>query len=320
MGSDIIYLVDCSGSMAKGKGVRGLSGSKLEAVRACLSQLLEGPGAFGAGDRAALLSFRQRSLDAAEVLELSPLQPVGAPGAFAPALDRLKAVGAEGGTPIGAALRRAIEAHGAPSENAKGILLITDGQNSVGEDPRLAVYDALASGVRIDAVGLGGAADAATLGHISRKTGGLLHLVGDARELAGALRWRATPAPLPADVGAAVESAGRIRLSMQDADARRSRGAMGAEEHLRAVTSLQSELESLAQQFRDRRARASQEYIGLRLERETAMAALSELNGAFRRGSIDKRGYLERASPIEDRVAEISREIAVRRAILDLPA
>ena len=320
MPSDIIYLVDCSGSMAKGKGMKGLEGSKLDAVRGRLSALFADAGAFGACDRVALLSFRQRSLDAAEVLELAPLQPAGSPGPLMQALDRIRAMGAEGGTPLGAALRHALAIHAPPSDSTKGIMLITDGPNSIGEDPRLAVYDALAGDVRIDAVGLGSKADAATLGHISRKTGGMLTIVSDAAGLPGALRWRLTSAPLPADVSAAVESAGRIRLAMSGADAERSRGGIKADEHFRRTSALQSELDSLAQQFRDRRARASQEYIGLRLERDSAMAQLADLNRAFRQRSIEKNGYLERASPLEDRVAGISREIAVRRAILDLPA
>ncbi|MDQ3037707.1 MAG: VWA domain-containing protein, partial [Myxococcota bacterium] len=139
-GTDILFAVDTSKSML----AEDLRPNRLERAKLAVSDLV----AQFDGDRAGLVAF------AGEAFLQSPMTMDR--DAFARALRELDTeIIPRGGTDVGAALREAQAAFG-ETDSEKILVLLTDGESLEG-DAVQAAEDAAAAGVRVFAVGLGGA-------------------------------------------------------------------------------------------------------------------------------------------------------------------
>ncbi|MEM2904509.1 MAG: VWA domain-containing protein [Candidatus Bathyarchaeia archaeon] len=309
-------MIDCSRSMGERKGLIGLEGSKLDRVKRDLVELLRREDAFSPGDRVALMSFRGRPLRVPEVRLLMPLREVAPSraGDRGP-LEEVLALKASGGTPIGAGIREALRLLEAGEGRSRGVVLVTDGSNSEGENPALYVYEALRRDIRIDVVGLGASVDKEALRPLAEKTGGFFKHVTHADELSQALTWQRASASVNAKAeGRSLK--GSLREKLRQLDQAYATRQMAIQEYAELRSNLESRLVSAEQESREKRAEASRELAGLHLEREKLMRELAELKARFDERVVDEETYLRRASPIEERIAWLNREITVRQGIL----
>lgn len=327
---NVVYLIDCSGSMGKKGGVKGLKGSKLEEVALCLKEVLSRPGqvdagagtgisasvGFDIGDRVGICAFRQRSLAAPEILDLHHLRSAGGPAVYEAALEKLTYFGAEGGAPINAALQHALGMlEGAPGDNS--VVLVTDSSNTVGDDPRLSVYRALLMDVSIRTVALGRGSDRKLLEHLAAKTGGTMSLVEDARELRDALAWNRRHAPLPASLAPAAQSFERLREALGRLESEHARDLVDSLEFTRRKAAIKQSMLDIATQTREAREKADRELSCLRMERGAIMDRLSDLRRRLDSKEIGRKDYLAQSAPLEDRLAALKADAAVRRAVLE---
>jgi uncharacterized protein YegL len=316
---NVVYLIDCSGSMGKQSGLKGLKRSKLEEVSICLRELLSRPGPSSLGNRIGICAFRQRNLAAPEILDLHHLQATGAPNLYDAALEKLTYFGADGGTPMNAALDHALEMlEGSTGDNT--IILITDSSNTVGEDPRIAVYRALQQDVRIRAVALGKGSDRKLLERIAVKTGGTMTLVEDAKALRDALEWNGYSAALPSSVAPAAKASEQLRMALGRLESEYARDLVDSLEFVRRKTALKQSLHEIALQTKEVREKAERELSCLLMEKNAMMGRFSDIRRRYGSKEINRKAYLEQSAPLEDKLAALKDDITLRRAILELPS
>jgi uncharacterized protein YegL len=314
MAYDIVYLVDCSRSMNEHKGLTGLEGSKLDLVKKCIAELLGNEKAFNPEDRVALLSFKGTPLRINIIMPLQEVIPLIMVHGISQ--EQISALKAGGNTPIGSAVKEALKLLTAENERGKGILLITDGSNNEGENPGLFVCEALKQNVRIDVVGLGASVDEFTLKALAEKTGGIFKYVTHANELNQALIWQGAPIPLrdeTAELRALDES---LRKELKHLDEAYAGKEVTAQKYAELKSTLQSKILNLKQEFREKRAQASRELAGFHLEREKLIHQLADLKAKLDGGELDEKTYLKLASPIEEKIAFLNRELPIKQKTL----
>jgi Ca-activated chloride channel family protein len=141
IGRDLVFVIDWSGSML---------GGKIEQARAALAAGLD---SLKPGDRFDVVSFSTdvTSLGQGRLLDATP-------DAIERAKRAARDLAASGGTNLGGALAAAVAAHRPDAQRFAAILLLTDGNPTVGEtDPEriLASWRELGAGVRLFAFGVG---------------------------------------------------------------------------------------------------------------------------------------------------------------------
>jgi hypothetical protein len=304
--------------MGKDKGFSGIREPKLDLVKKSIIELFKNEKAFSPEDCVGLMYFREKVVNAPEICLLMPFQEAACitAGSLLP-IEALASLKGEGGTPLGAGIRKAIESLKGEGGQSKGVMLVTDGSNSVGEDPRLVVYDALRDNVRIDIVGLGTSVDEPTLKPLAEKTGGVFRRVSDASELAPALVWQRILISLSSSAAGMLAETNAIKNELRHLEGAASRNEIDSQGYQNKKYELASKLAAMQQAHRERRAEACRELCGLKLEREKPMAELTQLNCMLLKKEIDKRNYIGTASQLEDKVARLNREIAARQQILD---
>lgn len=176
---DVTFVIDVSGSM---------SGEKLRQAQAAGRQLLN---SLGRGDRFRLVAFASDVNDFAEGWSAATPEALRRAGAW---LDGLSA---SGGTNIGGALARALEAS-TPSGRLGLLLFLTDGAPTVGErsGARLAAYAAQHRGERrVFTFGLGADVNVALLEQLALDGAGTAHFVRpqeDVERIVGVVAQRIT--------------------------------------------------------------------------------------------------------------------------------
>jgi len=169
---DVVLLLDRSGSM---------DGWKIVAARRALARMLE---ALDVDDRFAAYAFGSVTVACAD-LELDRLHAATA-RARARAIDFVTGLSADGGTemlqPLELATELLAEDH---PERERWLVLVTDGQ--VANEDELVALVSRSAGVKVLALGVDDAVNAALLGRLARATGGRVELVQDRGELEDAL-------------------------------------------------------------------------------------------------------------------------------------
>lgn len=176
---DVTFVIDVSGSM---------SGVKMDQARAAGRQLVQ---SLGRGDRFRLIAF---SSDVSEFREEWTVATEAGRQAALAWLDDLRAAG---GTNIGGALERALEAT-SPEGRLALVLFMTDGAPTVGErnGPRLAARAGELRGTRrVFTFGLGADVNAALLERLALDGAGTAHFVRpeeDVERVVGVVAQRLT--------------------------------------------------------------------------------------------------------------------------------
>ena len=311
---NIVYLVDCSGSMGNKKGVYGLPDSKLDYVKKCLTEILDDERVVGNENRAVIVAFRQRPFNEADVEVLVPLNMFCSD--YSLAIEKLNAMGAEGGTPIGAAIKAGLNILSDESANEKGIMLITDASGSIGDDPRLSVFHALRMNIRIDVVGLGKNVDVKTLKHISEKTGGNFISVIEVGEVMNSLIWQRTAKALPKDISDMLDSRELFNFEMRQNEDAHIKGDKGDYEYVTKKSDLKAKMWNLMREMRQKEKQFGDELEPMLAGKKSIMKELANLHQEMIEQAIDKKAYLKMASPMEDRIANLNQEMAVRMEAL----
>jgi hypothetical protein len=171
----LVLAVDTSSSMNQVDP--GATGSRLDLARVGAINavdLMEDDEVIG------LVSFNTSSQ-----VDLSPRQATT--GARLDAADAIQGLVANGWTDMGGGLRTAFEALDATGPEAvagKGVILISDGFDTVGEPPDDVLPDVLASNrVEVHTIAVGPQADVETLQRLAARTGGVFFAVDSAQHL-----------------------------------------------------------------------------------------------------------------------------------------
>jgi hypothetical protein len=179
-------VLDVSGSMKASMG----SQPKIDAAKSAIRETIAG---LQEGSTVALRYYghrvpQERKEDSCKDTELViPFQP----------LDKGRMLGAlnqaipRGQTPIAYSLEQAAGDFGKPSDEARGIILVSDGEETCGGDPLATVRDLAARGIKVKVHTIGFDVDAAAraqLEAISQATGGEYHDARNATALADSLR------------------------------------------------------------------------------------------------------------------------------------
>ncbi len=176
---DVTFVIDVSGSM---------SGEKLRQAKAAGRQLLN---SLGRGDRFRLIAF------SGDVTDFADEWSATTPDAIRRAEEWLDGLAASGGTNIGAALARGLEAR-TPTGRLGLLLFLTDGAPTVGEQnaARLAEYAARhRDDRRVFTFGLGADVNAALLEQLALDGAGTAHFVRpqeDVERIVGVVAQRIT--------------------------------------------------------------------------------------------------------------------------------
>lgn len=203
---DVTFVIDISGSM---------SGEKLTQAKAAGHQLLN---SLGGTDRFRLIAF------SSDVIDFADSWSEVTPSTLRRAQEWLDGLGANGGTNIGDALERALEAR-TPANRLGLVLFLTDGAPTVGErnPATLAARAAERRGERrVFTFGLGADVNAALLEQLALDGAGTAHFVRpqeDVERIVGVVAQRLTR-PIATDIRMRVEGvslqqlmpAGRIDL------------------------------------------------------------------------------------------------------------
>lgn len=179
-------VLDVSGSMRASMGAQ----PKIDAAKSAIRETIAG---IQEGSVVALRYYghrvpQERKADSCTDTELViPFQP----------LDKGRMIGAltqaipRGQTPIAYSLEQAAGDFGAPSDEQRGIILVSDGEETCGGDPLATVRDLAARGIKVKVHTIGFDVDAAAraqLEAISQATGGEYHDAKNAAALAESLR------------------------------------------------------------------------------------------------------------------------------------
>lgn len=299
MGISRVYLVDASGSMGGTSGLAELEVPKIELVKGELKQLLGDGLHFEMDDRVAVVVFKNR--------KGKPLVKTILPFQYARALDEnyahligdISTINAEGGTPISAGLKEALSLT-ASEHGEREILLITDADYSLGEDPRLHIYDALMQHATINVVYLGTSEKLEMLEEIARKTGGSLRLATRPVDLHKHLFYPPDPPPLDPATEELVALASSKMNEYDSVTAGSAKGEGTAVVGPQAVPGLEKELGEVKARLLKRYEDLGRELAALTLNRQEPLIALTGIRQMLERKRISKKEYLKRASEIEE--------------------
>lgn len=297
MGLSRIYLIDTSGSMGGTAGIADLNVPKIELVKEALKQLLGGGSHFAIDDRVALAVFKNR--------KGKPLVKTVLPFQYARTIDEnyehligdISTINAEGGTPISAAVKEALSLI-ASEPGEREILIITDADYSLGEDPRVHIYEALMKRTTIDVIYLGISERLEMLEELTRKTGGSLRLVRRPGVLHKHLFYPPDPPPLDLATAELVSMASsKIREcdSATSGSAKTEGGATAAPPH-----ELANALKELRIKIYKRYEDLGKELAVLTLDRQAPLIKLTGIRQMLESKKISKKDYLKRASETEE--------------------
>ncbi|MBC7127949.1 MAG: VWA domain-containing protein [Candidatus Methanosuratus sp.] len=298
MGVSRVYLVDASGSMGGTSGLAELEVPKIELVKGELKQLLGDGLHFEMDDRVALVAFKNR--------KGKPLVKTILPFQYARALDEnyahligdISTINAEGGTPISAGLKAALSLT-ASEYGEREILLITDADYSLGEDPRLHIYDALIQHATINVIYLGASGDLEMLEEIARKTGGSLRLVTRPVDLHKYLFYPPDPPPLDPSTEELVALASS-KMKEYDSTVSSAKDEGSAGEGPPAVPGIEKELREVKSRLLKRCEDLGRELAAMTLDRQEPLITLTGIRQMLERKRLSKKEYLKRASEIEE--------------------
>lgn len=308
MGASRVYLVDASGSMGGTDGVAELEIPKIELVKAELKQLLGDGLNFAMDDRVALIAFKNR--------KGKPLVKVVLPFQYARALDEnfahlindISSINAEGGTPISMAIREALSLT-ASEHGEREILLITDADYSLGEDPRLYIYDALMQHATINVIYLGISEKLGMFEDLARRTGGAIRVVRRPVDLHRHLFYPPDPPPLDP---ATEELVSHAMSKLKEYES--SKPAGGGE----PVAGIIEELKALKLRLLKRHEDLGKELAALPLQRQEPLFKLMGIKQMLERKRISKKDYLQRASGIEEILGDLVRAEKSKKRALDV--
>ncbi|MDI9643825.1 MAG: VWA domain-containing protein [Candidatus Verstraetearchaeota archaeon] len=305
MGVSRVYLLDSSGSMSNTEGVIDFSVPKIEQAKAELTKLLGSKDRFCADDRVALITFKNRKGKPA-LETVIPFQNAHSIAPSCPHLIReISTISAEGGTPIGLALFEALS-QTSHEEGEREIVLITDADYSLGEDPRLGIYEAILQQAKINVVYMGVSEKLGVLEPLARRTGGTLRRVRRAAELHKVLFYPPTP-QLDAETMRILAEASGVTNRNPSANSR-----TGSEASSFGFP-LSAELKALKTTLAKRQEDLKNEIAALTLERQGPLLRLTGIRQMFLSREIGKKEYLKRAAEPEEKLGEIARGIAVRQ-------
>jgi len=310
LGLSRVYLVDASGSMGGTAGVADLEVPKIELVKGELKQLLGETSHFAMDDRVALVVFKNR--------KGKPLVKTVLPFQYARAIDEnyahligdISTINAEGGTPISAGIREALSLT-ASEHGDREILLITDADYSLGEDPRIHIYDALIQHATIDVIYLGTSERLEMLEELVRKTGGLLRMVRRPGDLHKHLFYPPDPPPLdPATEELVSMASSKIKeydLAMSGLD--KGEGGTGAAPPLELANGLKEMRTKILKRYDN----LGKELAVLTLDRQEPLLKLTGIRQMLERRQISKKEYLKRASETEEILGNLVRAAKSKR-------
>jgi len=181
----IIFLIDSSGSMDELFENR----RKIDCVSDSLTALLSKPEVLAEDDEVGIMLFHAtRWGDVPRIDVVTPMKPVvEIRQEMDKLLRKLRLVKPIGGTPISFGIDQALNALSDSMASDRRIILITDGENNVGEPPRRSAQRAKEMKVKIDVIGLGEEINPLELSEISEIAGGVFEHVKSEEELAKAL-------------------------------------------------------------------------------------------------------------------------------------
>ncbi len=306
MGVSRVYLVDASGSMGGTEGVAELEIPKIELVKSELRQLLSDGLNFAMDDRVAVIAFKNR--------KAKPVVKVVLPFQFARTLDEnfvhlisdISSTNAESGAPVGLAIRDALSLT-ASEHGEREILLITDADRSLGEDPRLCIYDALMQRATINVIRLGPGERMGMLEDLAIRTGGSIRVVRRPVDLHRYLFYPPDPPPLDP----ATEELVTITISkIKEHESQKPAGGGNQD------AGITEELKSLKLRLLERQESLGKELAVIPLKRQDPLLRLMGIKQMLERRRISKKDYLERASEIEEVLGDLVRsEKSKRRAL-----
>jgi hypothetical protein len=179
-------ILDVSGSMKASMGSQSKIDAAKSAIRETVSALQDGSTVALRyyGHRVPQERKEESCRDTELVIPFQPLDKSRMLAALTQAIPR-------GQTPISYSLEQAAGDFGKPSDEERGIILVSDGQETCGGDPLATVRDLAARGIKVKVHTIGFDVDAAAraqLEAISQATGGEYHDARNAAALADSLR------------------------------------------------------------------------------------------------------------------------------------
>ncbi|MDD1776199.1 MAG: VWA domain-containing protein [Candidatus Methanomethylicus sp.] len=314
----LLYLIDCSGSMNKSKGVADSVGSNLNLVKKYLLDLLGNPRAFKPGDRVGILCLNQKKVNLANLNLIMPLEDVSAmiTQKRLPS-DALGKVTGEGGAPLGAAIKEAVRILALSEVPSKGIVLITDGSESVGEDPLLETSDALLKGVRIDVLGLGVKPEEPILKAIAEKTGGFFKRITSISEISLAIAWERTPMMFTDKSALLVLDRANVKEELKELDGYLARAEIDQGTYESKKQTMEAKIVEIGKTLAEESAKVAKEMEAIKMDRQSIAAQLDSLRASFFNKAMDKKTFLEQANPIESKLSTLNRDIDARQQLID---
>ena len=181
----IIFLIDSSGSMDELFENR----RKIDCVSDSLTALLSNPDILAEDDEVGIMLFHAtRWGDVPRIDVVMPMKSIlEIRREMDKLLRKLQLVKPIGGTPISFGIDQALNALSDSMASDRRIILITDGENNVGEPPQRSAQRAKEMTVKIDVIGLGEEINPLELSEISEITGGVFEHVKREEELAKTL-------------------------------------------------------------------------------------------------------------------------------------
>lgn len=304
LGFSRVYLVDASGSMGGTAGVADLEVPKIELVKGGLKQLLGDGVHFAMEDRVALVVFKNR--------KGKPLVKTVLPFQYARAIDEnyahlisdISTINAEGGTPISAGIKEALSLT-ASEHGEREILLITDADYSLGEDPRIHIYEALMQHATINVIYLGISGGMDMLEELARKTGGSLRQARRSGDLHKYLFYPPDPPPLDP---ATEELVSMASSKIKEYDSAVSGSAKGEGAVPAAPPpELENELKALRTKISKRYDDLGKELAVLTLDRQEPLIELTGIRKMLEMRRISKKEYLKKASKAEELLGNLVR-------------
>ena len=257
----IIFLVDSSGSMDELFESR----RKIDCVSDSLTTLLSNPDILDENDEVGIMLFHAtRWGDVPRIDALMPMKPISE---VRREIDKLvkkfQLVKPIGGTPIGFGIDQALNALAGSAASEKMVVLITDGENNVGEPPQRSAQRAREMGIKIDVIGLGEEINPLELSEIAETTGGVFKHVRREEELAKALselvkkpsvRREELHIREEDELDEVISELKDLNSELSDLSGRLASGRISAEEYWARVSELEFRRRELLSRMRDLRS------------------------------------------------------------------
>lgn len=272
-GRAIVFLVDSSGSMGEQLG----EGRKIEKVHEVILSLLSEDDRLLGDDIISLMLFHAtKSGDIPKVdMLLPPARLSDIRKDLSKLGKKLKKVKPMGGTPIGFALRRAVEALLAVDSEEKRVILLTDGENNVGPSPEEVAEEAGGHGIQVDVVGIGDDINPLELEAITERAGGSFKHYPYDGELQQILEELLKPVPqaeepeLAVDEGEKLskllEEFRRVEGELRNLTRKLEEGELGLDEYSRKASELEFRRRDLIMRIRDVRSEVSRRLLSAQM-------------------------------------------------------